>query len=296
MNIESPGQAENLSELESLPLKKAQVDGGLEFHYVEQGVGPALVFIHGGSGDYGSWKAQWNAFAPHFRTISYSRRFSRPNNNPLNSPHHSALVDAQDLAALLAHWDAAPAVLVGSSYGAFTALALAIERPELVRAMVLTEPPFLRWADMTPGGRELREDFEQRVRRPAREAFERGDDVDGATILAGGILGQSGLDQLTQDARARRFSNIVAMKMLTLSTDEFPMLDPQRVASLAMPILLLSGKNTQPILAAIFQTLRSVLGSAEAHIVDGSRHSVYREQPEIYNRLALDFLARHGIG
>lgn len=284
------------SSMTSLPLKKAVLDGGLEFHYVEQGTGTPLVFIHGGSGDYGSWGGQWDVFAPHFRTISYSRRFSRPNRNDhVASPNHSALVDAQDLERLLAHWDAERAVLVGSSYGALTAMALAVRVPKLVSAMVLTEPPLLPWADLTPGGKELREHFEQNVRLAARAAFARGDDLEGATIFANGVLGQNGLKNLPDEARARRFSNVLAMKVLALSDQGFPTLSLEMVRSLTMPILLLSGENTQPILAACFTALFSALPSAEVHRVPGSGHSVYREKPELHNSLAMDFLRRHSL-
>lgn len=47
---------------------------------------------------------------------------------------------ADDLARLLEHLDAAPAIVLGSSGGALTALALAQSRPELVRAVIAHEP------------------------------------------------------------------------------------------------------------------------------------------------------------
>jgi pimeloyl-ACP methyl ester carboxylesterase len=48
---------------------------------------------------------------------------------------------ADDVARLIAHLDAGPAVLLGSSGGAVTALALAQARPELVTTVVAHEPP-----------------------------------------------------------------------------------------------------------------------------------------------------------
>lgn len=48
---------------------------------------------------------------------------------------------ADDLAALVAHVDAGPAVVVGSSGGAVTALALTQRHPERVRVVVAHEPP-----------------------------------------------------------------------------------------------------------------------------------------------------------
>lgn len=113
---------------------------GVELHYVERGQGEPLILLHGGQGDYRAWQPQMQALSPRYRVISYSRRYHYPNENPLTR-EYSALIDAADLAGLIAELKLGPVHLVGTSYGAFTALALAVERPELVRSLVLAEPP-----------------------------------------------------------------------------------------------------------------------------------------------------------
>ena len=74
---------------------------GLELHYVEQGSGEPLILLHGGQGDYRAWAPQMTALSPHFRVISYSRRYHYPNHNPLTAKNHSAYVEAEDLAAVI---------------------------------------------------------------------------------------------------------------------------------------------------------------------------------------------------
>jgi len=51
---------------------------------------------------------------------------------------------ADDLARLIRHVDAGPAVVLGSSGGAVSALALAQDHPELVRTVIAHEPPLDR--------------------------------------------------------------------------------------------------------------------------------------------------------
>ena len=56
---------------------------GVELHYIEAGRGEPLILLIGGQGDYRSWGPQLQALSPHYRVISYSRRYHYPNNNPL---------------------------------------------------------------------------------------------------------------------------------------------------------------------------------------------------------------------
>src|SRR5262245_52562735 len=128
------------------------VVGDVELRYIEQGKGEPVILLHGGQGDYRAWPALMEALAPRYRVISYSRRYHVPNENSLTSTSHSALIDADDLAGLIAALDLRSAHLVGTSYGAFTALALAIKHPEMVRSMVLAEPPVHQWVTGTARG------------------------------------------------------------------------------------------------------------------------------------------------
>jgi len=278
--------------LEQQPLIRTVLDNGLVFHHAEQGDGPPLVFLHGVLGDWRTWAPQWAAFTVQHRCISYSRRFSVPNGNRQPSPAHSALDEAEDLETLLSRWQAAPAVLVGASYGAYTALALAQRRPDLVRAMVLVEPPVMRLADADEEGRRVRADFDRRIRLPARAAFERGDDGRAVWLLTEGILGGPDLSAQPGTAMARRLENAESLRRVTLSTDEFPALDMRALSALTVPMLLLSGERTPPIHAVVFRALRQALPRAEWRQVPGAGHGVARDQPDLFNALALDFLAR----
>ena len=90
---------------------------------------PVLVFVHGGMGDWQAWAPQWADFTARYRCISYSRRFSSPNHNTLSSTDHSVRAEARDLELLLDRWNTVPAFVVGTSYGAYTALQLALAAP-----------------------------------------------------------------------------------------------------------------------------------------------------------------------
>ena len=277
-------------DFEALTPRAWTLPSGVQLHTVREGQGRPVIFIHGAMGDWRSWAPQWPAFSAQFDCISYSRRYSHPNRNAMPSPDHSALHEAQDLLALMDAMGLAQAALVGSSYGGFVALALALQAPERVAAVVAVEPPMMKYAARSASGQAAAADFRARVIEPANAAFRRGEDALAAQIMTGGINGAR--DAVNQGAAmARRLQNLQAMKMLALSSDEFPWLAPEALAALPMPVLLLAGQHTQPVHRAIFENVCAAMPQAQQHWIEDAGHGVTREQPERFNALVLSFLA-----
>lgn len=276
----------------SAALQVARLPSGVELAHDVAGQGPPLVFIHGVMGDWRSWDPQWPAFTARFRCVRYSRRYNHPNRNTMPSPDHSALHEAEDLLGLLDHLGWERAILVGSSYGSFAALALALRHPQRCAALALSEPPMMKYAQRSGAGRETEARFRAEVIEPANAAFRRGDDEAGARIMTGGINGQS-VATLTPEAMQRRLQNIGAMKTLALSRDEFPWLPPEQLAALPMPVLLMAGERTPPIHAEIFRNVCAAMPQAERVLIAGAGHGTSRDNPAAFNARVLDFLDRH---
>lgn len=271
-------------------LQRVTLPGGTEIHFTEEGAGPPLVFVHGGMGDWSSWAPQWPAFSPHFRCISYSRRYSSPNRNLVSGHNHSVLDEAQDLAQLLRLWCTEPALLVGTSYGAYTALQTALLAPAQVRALAITEPPVLPLADEVPGGQAARLHFQREVLTPATDAFARGDAEAAARLLTDGINGTGPGEAGTAEGRARRLRNAEAMRALCVSQDAYPALDCSALAALQLPTLLTHGDRTQPVHRAITLALSRHLPHARLVQVADAGHGVHRDNPAAFNALVLGFL------
>lgn len=275
--------------MEAEPLQRVLLPCGVELHHVQAGAGPALVFVHGVMGDWRSWAPQWPAFCARYRCVSYSRRYNHPNRNAMPSPDHSALVEAGDLLQLMDALGLPRAVLVASSYGAFIALALALQQPQRVAAIVAVEPAMLCYAEFSDSGRAELRRFRQAVVEPANAAFRRGDDRQGALLMTGGIHAQGAAAQ-PGPALQRRLANARAMRMLALSSNEFPLLPPEALGALAMPVLLVSGRDTPPIHAEVFRNVCAAMPRARREWVAGAGHAVAAEQPQAFNQLALRFL------
>lgn len=112
-------------------------------HYVESGEAgaPTLVLLHGGGAgadSVGNWRQAMPLLARDFRVLAMDLVGFGQTGKP--DPSHYAY-SQQDRNAHLAEFITAlglePAILVGNSMGGATALGVAMERPQLARALVL---------------------------------------------------------------------------------------------------------------------------------------------------------------
>lgn len=277
--------------IENLVLRQARLTDSIALNYVRGGAGPTLIFIHGAMGDFRSWAPQWDAFTSSYDCISYSRRYSFPNTNPFEGRSHNALVDSDDLLQLLDHLDIERAILIGSSYGGFAALAFAATHPSRVKALISVEAPMMRYAQVSEKGATTAKAFIEETVLPAREAFESNDNEHGIRILTAGIAG-SGMADIPAHILERQMQNVTAARSLVLSDDGFPLLDPEVLGALAVPTLLISGAQTAPIHAEIFRAVCAAMPQAQSRIIAGSGHSVSLRQPGRFNAEVLTFLSQ----
>jgi pimeloyl-ACP methyl ester carboxylesterase len=112
---------------------------GVRLYVEEHGRGEPILCIHGTSSSAMVWRRDaTDALAELGRVIVYDRRGCTRSERP--EPYATSVVQhAEDAAALLRTLDAAPAVVIGRSYGGEIAIELALREPELVRALALLE-------------------------------------------------------------------------------------------------------------------------------------------------------------
>ena len=269
--------------------------GDIELHYVEQGKGEPLILLHGGQGDYRAWPRQMEAFASRYRVISYSRRYHYPNQNSQVSGNYSALTDANDLAGFIAAMKLGAVHLVGTSYGAFTALAFAIDHPELVKTMVLAEPPVLQWATRTERGAELYNEFMTTIHRPAGKAFAAGNNEGAMRILINRFDGVGAFDSLPPERRKIVMQNSTFFKAVTNSSDPFPYLARDKIAQLRMPVLIVRGEHTKELDILVSDEIIRTIPNAERTIIPLAGHGSPRQNPVAFNKAVLAFLLKHEV-
>lgn len=271
--------------------KKVRING-VELHYLERGKGIQVIFVHGGLDDYRYWKSQMEPFSQRYRVIAYSRRYNFPNNNPMTRLDHSAIVEAEDLAALIKSLNLGRVHIVGASYGAYTALFLALRHPETVRTLILAEAPVLRLAENKPQGMALYEEFMANLWRPAGEAFRGGDKEQALRLTVEYFVGKGAFDQVPEALRQGWRDNLLEWQALTTSRDALPVLRLRDLKRIKAPTLMLSGERTLNIHKFVDGELRPLL-RAERVIIPNASHDMWSEYPEVCRQAALAFLAKH---
>jgi pimeloyl-ACP methyl ester carboxylesterase len=119
---------------------------GVELAVRERGAGPAVVLVHGMADGAAGWAPLVEALAGEARAIAYDRRGYGASGAP--EPYGRTTVEeqAEDAAALVRGLGAAPAVLCGRDLGALVSLDVAKRHRDLVRGIVLVDPPLLAFS------------------------------------------------------------------------------------------------------------------------------------------------------
>ena len=285
----------------SAPIIQAvEIGNGITLHYVDQGKGVPVIFVHGSLSDGGYWADQVGEFAKHYRAIAYSRRYNYPNSNPVRAGY-SAVTDAEDLAAFIGTLHLGRVVVIGHSYGALTALFLAAKHPELVRALVLAEPPAVSLLTHLPGdeaktGKAMFEDIQRRMVMPMRQAFARGDRDAGIGVFIDYVFNDPhAWDQMSKSARDETLRDAHEWDVMMTSGILFPDIVPSTIRKISTPSLLLSGAKSYPFLGLISEELARLLPNREAIVVPDAGHQMWYQAPDTCREDVEAFLTNVGI-
>lgn len=275
---------------------------GSVFEYRESGSGTPVVFVHGAVNDHRTWEGQIDFFSQRYRVVAYSRRFHHPNPWPGDDVRYSLRLHADDLGAVIGALNLGPAHLIGSSYGAYTALTLAVHRPELVRSLVLGEPPVLPLLTTSP--RNPREILKLLARdplagllllklgigtmEPTRKALERGDIERALGLFVDGVLGKGGYDALPSSARTMVRDN--AASLAPSLAEKFEPFPEPKVRAFARPVLLVCGERSPKLFHRLSDELLKIFPNAEKVTLPGVSHAPHGEDPDAYNKTVLRFL------
>jgi pimeloyl-ACP methyl ester carboxylesterase len=275
--------------------------------YMTLGKGQPVVLVHGGSGDMRVWANQLKAFSTKYQVVAVSCRGYYP--SEALHPHDTLTLDTlvHDLTGFIQSLNLGPVHLVGhSSPGGFASLLLARRHPELLRSLVLIEPPAfpLLGVSIPPkfsqiAGLMFRQPrvaigflrFGAKGLRPALNAFQEGDDSEGLRLFMKANLGAAAFNQLSASRFDQAMENIEPLKaQIRAGFPHFSAADAHRIQ---VPTLLVSGEKSNVVLHAVTDKLRALLPHVESVTIKGASHNMFETNPQAFNRAVIDFLDRH---
>ena len=255
---------------------------GARIHYEVRGGGFPVVLIHAGIVNMGMWDDQMVALAQDYRPIRYDiRGWGKSVEQNVGYSNHG------DLRTLLAYLEVEEAVLVGASYGGSIAIDLALEHPELVKALVLVGSGL--------GGYEFtNQGFEQEL-EASRRTYSNGNkalsDEYSARIWFDG-QGRA-RESVSMTSRDRALEMILHTLDLPDEGGDAHELEPQaidRLDEIEQPLLIILGEYDQQDIFNISWLVRSTVPQAELLTIDDAAHLPNMEKPDEFNRIVLDFL------
>ncbi len=284
-------------------LETVQVNG-VNLTYSEKGQGDPVVLVHGGPGDYRGWSPQVGIFSQKYRTISYSRRCSYPNNYTGDYTDDTVANNAEDLADFIRKLELAPAHLVGHSFGGFIAILCALRHPELVRSLALAEPAamsiiinnpqnpvnLLALFLKSPSTATALIRLASRSFIPGQKAIRRGEFQEAAKIFVNGVNGkEDAFDQLPVSIREMMLQNA---KTLIGETDasKLPRFGPEDARKISAPTLLVKGELSPKIFHRVVDALAQQIPNNEVVTIEGASHGLPLERPDEFNAAVLRFL------
>jgi pimeloyl-ACP methyl ester carboxylesterase len=237
--------------------------GPVRTWYDEHGSGDPLVLLHGGLVDARFFALNIGPLAERFHVYTPERR-GHGRTADVDGPITYQLM-TDDMTSFIEEVVGGPADVVGHSDGAVIALMLAMQRPDLVRRLVLISGGYDKSGEAMP-------DMEF--------------DVDQVVQFLGTAYGE-----VSPDGEAH-FPVVVAKIGDMMKTE--PHLARSEVATVQARTLVMFADDDIMTLAHAVD-LFDALPEAELAVVPGTSHFLTQEKPHLVNALVLDFLTNEPV-
>lgn len=263
---------------------------GAELAYVDRGTGEPVVFVHGGLSDVNYLEPIAASFAEQFRAIAYSRRFAWPNPPLPDGAQDPIATHVTDLAGVLSGLAAAPAHVVGHSWGASVCLLLASKHPEVVRTLTLIEPEvFALFTGSPPSVGKILHLTVTRPRiamtviraaadgQPIRNAYRRGEDQKAVRLAINWINGFDAFSELSPADRSHVLANVAYSRTGALAGPvKLSVEDARQVNS---STLLVVGERSPKFLHVFVAELKRLIKGAQVSVIPNASHGMISQNP-----------------
>ena len=254
-----------------------------KMYFETAGTGKPLLLLHSGIADRRMWAGQRGEFSRHFQVIVPDFRGYGKSPAPDGPFRHY-----EDIHALGLHLGIASAHIAGCSLGGKVAIEMAIAYPKMVDRLVLIAPGM--------AGYEYR-DKETLAKDAILESLIAGGKPEEvADMLVDIWLVGLKRQRETVDSAPRALVRRMILDNYASVIDKYPETPPEfdimsRLAEVRVPTLVMIGDNDLPDMQAISQLVADRINGAERLLMPGVAHLPNLENPLLFNRSVIDFLA-----
>lgn len=254
---------------------------GYPMAYVQQGEGPTLVLVHGAVSDYRTFAPQMMSLSPKLRVIAVSLRHYYPERWDGKGGHFSERQHAQDLIAFIERLGTGPVYLAAHSRGGMPAILLTLSRPDLLRKLVLMEPPLkaLHAAD----GDDPRV---PRWKETARRFESQGVDA-GLEYFIDNVVGPGTWRGLAEDRRQAVRDNAWT---IVGQLNDSAVISCTDIGGIKVPTLLVEGEKTTADNRSDLEAAHRCMPGAKRAKIPNAGHLMHRQNGAIFDATLLQFL------
>ena len=284
---------------------------GLRTRYYDEGGGDVMLMIHGSRfspwGSANTWTRNIAGLAEKFRVLAPDKLCAGMTDNPKSLEDFTQHAIVQHIYQFIQTLGVKSFHVVGQSNGGYTAARLALEHPDMCKSLVIVDsatlgPPSGDMAErrhklFANGPKDLREYIRFHWGKLSVNADNITDDyLDAAVFMANTPKARETLRLLNTDGREDEGVNPEA-NARTFPRDKAETHQGIEAGHLTMPVLITWGADDPsailPIGLKLFDMIRAKNKQCEMHIFNNVAHFHYREIPEAWNQVVMNFIERN---
>jgi pimeloyl-ACP methyl ester carboxylesterase len=268
------------------PEAATETVNGYPLAYVARGTGPTVVFVHGVLTDYRYWQAPLDSWPTTYRVVAISLRHFYPEGWDGTGTDFTVKQHARDLVSFIER-QPGPVHVVGWSYGAHVSYEAARARPELIKKLVLIEPPL----DSLVGSQDQASNAVQieRANETARIFSTAGRDA-GLNYAIDAINGPGFWQRLPERNKQAIRDN--AWTVVGIGRQEPERVTCESFGSLTMPVMLVKGELTTARFQTLVQQESRCLPHAEVVTIPKAGHPSPSMNPAAFKEAVMGFLEK----
>lgn len=258
-------------------MEQTTSNDGTIISFRRSGAGPPLLLVHGTTADHNRWNTISPNLEQHFTVYAMDRR---GRGDSTDAPEYDIMREAEDVVAVInAIGD--PVFILGHSYGAICCLEASLQTDK-IRRMILYEPPIPTGIPMYPPDfpDQMQALIDSSELEAALELFMR-------KIVK---MPEYELNAYRQLPMWRVRISLAPTIPREMAIDRTYIFNPDQLANLHVPTLLLLGGDSSPLFRQAIETVNTALPDSRVVILPGQQHIAMDTNPDLFAREVLRFL------